>query len=69
MKNISVDAKVNQEQGISYYTAICEIDKNSLVNKKGEEVSIKNGMIVEARIVNRRIPYFRYFLEKIDIID
>lgn len=69
LKNISVDAKVNQEQGISYYTAICEIDKNSLVNKKGEEVSIKNGMIVEARIVNRRIPYFRYFLEKIDIID
>lgn len=69
LKNISVDAKVNQEQGISYYTAVCEIDKNSLVNKKGEEVSIKNGMIVEARIVNRRIPYFRYFLEKIDIID
>lgn len=69
LKNISSDAKVNQEEGVSYYTAECPINKTTLVNKNKEIVNIKNGMLAEVRIVNREVSYFRYFLEKIDILD
>lgn len=69
LKNISVDAKVSQEKGISYYTASCPIQESELKNRKGECIGIKNGMLAEVRIVNREVSYFRYFLEKIDILD
>lgn len=69
LENISSDAKINQEEGVSYYTAECPIDKTKLINKNKEIVNIKNGMLAEVRIVNREVSYFRYFLEKIDILD
>ena len=69
LKNISVDAKISQEKGTSYYTANCPIEDTSLKNKKGDSIDIKNGMFAEVRIVNREVSYFRYFLEKIDILD
>ena len=37
-------------------------------NDKGNMVDIKNGMIVQARIINREVSYFRYFLEMINIL-
>ena len=40
-----------------------------MTNKKGTSIDIKNGMIVEARIINREVSYLRYFLEKINILD
>lgn len=69
LENISSDAKINQEEGVSYYTAECPIDKTTLINKNKEIVNIKNGMLAEVRIINREVSYFRYFLEKIDILD
>lgn len=69
LNNISVDAKVSQEKGTSYYTAKSPINKTTLNNKKGESIDIKNGMLAEVRILNRRVSYFRYFLEKISILD
>lgn len=69
LENISSDAKINQEEGVSYYTAECPINKTTLINKNKEIVNIKNGMLAEVRIVNREVSYFRYFLEKIDILD
>lgn len=69
LENISSDAKINQEEGVSYYTAECPINKTTLVNKNKEIVNIKNGMLAEVRIINREVSYFRYFLEKIDIIN
>ncbi|MDS0528090.1 HlyD family secretion protein [Clostridium sp. SHJSY1] len=69
LTNISVDAKVSQEKGTSYYTATCPIEETSLKNKKGDSIDIKNGMLAEVRIINRKVSYFRYFLEKIDILD
>lgn len=69
LQNISVDAKVSEEQGTSYYTGACAINETSMKNKKGNAVDIKNGMLVQARIINREISYFRYFLEKINILD
>lgn len=67
LKNISVDSKNTKDA--SFYTATCPIDRTFLTNKKGESADIKNGMISEVRIISRRVTYFRYFLEKIDILD
>ncbi|KLE17323.1 hypothetical protein [Clostridium sp. C8] len=53
----------------SFYTGICDIPVKSMTNKKGNSINIKNGMLVEARIINREVSYFRYFLEKINILD
>ena len=69
IKEISVDAKVSEKQGTSYYTGECTIPLTSMKNKKGTTVDIKNGMLVQARIINREVSYFRYFLEKINILD
>lgn len=63
----SLDDKNSKD--VSYYTAICPIEETFLVNKKGENADIKNGMTAEVRIVSRRVTYFRYFLEKIDILN
>ena len=69
IEKISVDAKVSEEQGTSFYTAVCNIPVTEMQNKKGTSIDIKNGMLVQARIINREVSYFRYFLEKINIVD
>ena len=68
ISNISVDAKVNEKGNNSFYTGECNIPVISLKDKNGKKVNIKNGMIVQARIVNRQVSYFRYFLEKVNIL-
>ena len=67
LSNISIDAK-NTEKA-SYYTAVCPLIEKELKNKKGEIISIKNGMIAQVKIVQRRVTYFRYFLEQLDILN
>lgn len=69
LTDISVDAKVSEKEKTSYYTGVCNIPVTTMVNKKGNSINIKNGMLVEARIINREVSYFRYFLEKINILD
>ena len=66
LENISIDAKNGKDA--SYYTAICPFDEISLASKKGEEAEIKNGMIAEVRIISRKVTYFKYLLEKMDIL-
>lgn len=67
LSNISVDTK-NIEKA-SYYTATCLLNERSLKNRKDEVVDIRSGMIAQVKIVERRITYFRYFLEELDILD
>lgn len=69
ISNISIDRKVDSQNGTSYYTAEAIIDKNYLTNKKGEKVYLKSGMLIDGKIVNRKVSYFRYFLEKINILN
>lgn len=69
IKEISVDAKVSEKEGTSYYTGECSIPVTSMKNKKGTNIDIKNGMLIQARIINREVSYFRYFLEQINILD
>lgn len=69
LTNISVDSKINQNDGKSFYTAVCELPANYLTNRNGQKINIKNGMLVEVRIVSREVSYFRWFLEKINLLD
>ncbi|GKU27600.1 HlyD family secretion protein [Clostridium folliculivorans] len=69
IERISADSKINQKDGSSYYTAEAHISESYLKNKKGEEAEIKSGMIFQGKIVNRKISYFRYFLEQINILE
>lgn len=69
LTDISIDAKYSENEGRSFYLAQCDIPVTSMTNKKGTSIDIKNGMIVEARIINREVSYLRYFLEKINILD
>lgn len=67
LQDISVDAKSGKDT--SYYTAVCPIEETSLSTKKGESADIKNGMIANVRIINRKVTYFRYFLEMMGILN
>ena len=67
LENISIDAK-NTEK-VSYYSAKCPVNQKTLRNSKGKEADIKNGMIAQVKIVQRRITYLKYFLEKLNIIN
>lgn len=69
LTNISVDSKVEQKEGKSYYKATCELPVTYLINKNGEKIDIKNGMIIQVRVINREISYLRWYLEKINLID
>ena len=50
-------------------TATCPLKEKELKNRKGDTVNIKNGMIAQVKIVQRRITYFKYFLEQLDILN
>lgn len=67
LENISNDAKSNN--GNNYYTATCSLDTMNIKDIKGNSLDIKNGMMVKARIINRQVSYFKYFLEKINILN
>ncbi|ADL50587.1 HlyD family efflux transporter periplasmic adaptor subunit [Clostridium cellulovorans] len=69
LSNISTDAKIDQKQGNSYYTATCDIPVTTMTKKDGTQVDIKNGMLVQVRIISREITYMRYFLECLNIVD
>jgi len=68
LTNISTDAKVNEQQG-SYYTATCSIPTTFMTKKDGTKVDIRNGMLVQVRIINREVTYMRYFLESLSILN
>ncbi|AQS08226.1 HlyD family secretion protein [Clostridium saccharobutylicum] len=67
LENISNDAK--SSNGNNYYTATCSLDTINIKDIKGNSLDIKNGMMVKARIINRQVSYFKYFLEKINILN
>lgn len=69
LEDISINAITDKESGTSYYTAKCQLPDNYLLNKHDEEIDLKNGMTTDVKIINRKVSYFRYFLEKINILD
>lgn len=62
---LSKDIKVDSNTGIAYYLAKVKCNKNTVINKKGKEYSIINGMECQAKIVTGRKSIMEYVLDKI----
>lgn len=45
-----------------------DLEKTYLVNRKGERVNLKSGMVGEARIILKRRQILRFLLEKLDFL-
>lgn len=67
--NLSADAKLNQNNSTSYYTAEAVITNKPLYNKKREKADIKPGMTSQIDIVTRKQKMLYYLLEKINLKD
>lgn len=65
LENISDDIVLDEKSGEKYYTATCKLNTNMLVDKKGNNVNIKNGMEANVSIVSSEISYFKYISKKI----
>ncbi|MFC4770318.1 HlyD family efflux transporter periplasmic adaptor subunit [Effusibacillus consociatus] len=66
---IAKDAILKQETGESFYLAEATLDNKPLHSYKGQEATIKVGMITEAYIVTESKKILYYLLEKIDLRD
>ena len=55
--------------GNKFYTAEAFFTETFLTDHKNNKVEIKNGMNATVKILNRKISYLRYFLEKINFIN
>lgn len=55
LEDISINAMVDKESGASYYTAKCQLPDNYLINKRDEEIDLKNGMTTDVKIINRKV--------------
>ncbi|MBN2981907.1 MULTISPECIES: HlyD family efflux transporter periplasmic adaptor subunit [Cohnella] len=64
---ISTDASYNQADGQSYYAVEATIENKPLYSYKGEEASIKVGMICEAYVVTESQKILYFLLEKLDL--
>lgn len=69
VENIAKDISVDQSTGNSYYLVKVSCDSMTVVNAKGEEVSLKNGMACQAKIIVDKQNVLTYVLEKIDLLD
>jgi len=69
IRKISTDAIVNTQDGMSYYMVEASIENKPLYSYKGQEASIKVGMLSETYIVTDSKKVIYYLLEKIDLKD
>ncbi|AGX41188.1 hypothetical protein [Clostridium saccharobutylicum] len=65
LENISDDIVIDEKSGEKYYTADCKLDTNILVDKRGNNVNIRNGMEANVSIVTYETSYFKYILKKL----
>lgn len=63
--NISDDVVVDESKGKKYYTVSCPLNNNSLSDKHGNSVELKNGMEAKVSIISYKTSYFNYILGKI----
>ena len=69
VENIAKDISIDQSTGSSYYLVKVSCDSMTVVSKNGEEVSLKNGMACQAKIIVDKQNVLTYILEKIDLLD
>ena len=69
ISTLSADAKSNQNNSTTYYTAEAVIPNKPLYDKKGEPSHIKSGMTSEIDIITRKEKMLYYLLEQINLKD
>lgn len=69
IKYISKDAKIDKNSGKSYYLVTAEMINKDKDKESKQNIEIKNGMAVQAKIVVREETVLKYVLKKIDLID
>ncbi len=67
--NISTDARVNNNQGVSGYYVQGSIENKTIYSYKNEPAEIKVGMTCEAHVVTEQKKILYYLLEKINLVD
>ena len=65
--SISKDIKADEKSGEAYYYVKVSCDKDTLINTKGEEVKIMNGMACQAKLIVDRQNVMQYLLKKLDL--
>lgn len=66
---ISVDSRMNESVGNSFYLVEANIENRPLYSYKGERAEIKVGMACEAQVITKTKKILFYLLEKIDLWD
>jgi HlyD family secretion protein len=69
ISTIGADAIVDPQSGASYYAVEATIDNKPLYNNKGQQVSIKSGMVAEVNVVTGSKRILSELLEKINLKD
>ena len=69
VENIAKDITVDQSTGDSYYLVKVSCDSMTVMNEEGEEVSLKNGMACQAKIIVDKQSVVNYVLEKVELLD
>lgn len=69
VSNISKDITVDENTGRTYFIVKVKCDKMTLQDKKGNNVSLKNGMACTGKIIICEKTVMTYLLQKINIID
>lgn len=69
LERVGVDAEINKESGLSFYTGTATIAKDKVYNHKGELEKIKNGMRCEVQVVTKKQKMLYYLLQHIRLKD
>ncbi|WP_142415042.1 biotin/lipoyl-binding protein [Hathewaya massiliensis] len=66
IKNLSINSKLNNQNGDIFYTGEGSLEKNALYRSNGEKSEIKVGITCEARVIVRKTRMLYYFFEKLN---
>ncbi len=66
---IGTDAKLDKQNGNSFYMVEASIENRPLYSYKGKEAEIKVGMVCEAQVITKTKRILYYLLEKINLRD
>lgn len=69
IKSVSADSISNQNTGMKYYVAQADLSAMSLENGKGEVREIKNGMLVQGKVISNSKKTIVWLLEKMNLKD
>ena len=68
IENLSVNSKLNDETGTSFYIGTASLDSSSLYGHNNKEVKVKSGMTCQARIITKRTKMIYYILDQLKLI-